>query len=180
MFDEAHASQVARHFLALFDQLQELHRLGKADRKILQAAAWLHDIGGYISYKRHHKHSMYLITHSELPGFSEAEIALAATVARFHRKSEPGAGHAEFTALKAGDQKKIQVLAAILRLADALDREHTERVRSVRAETKGGEVILRLEGKGDLLLEKWALKRKAPMFERVFERKVRVRNDAGD
>jgi exopolyphosphatase / guanosine-5'-triphosphate,3'-diphosphate pyrophosphatase len=180
MFDEAHASQVARHSLALFDQLQELHRLGKADRKILQAAAWLHDIGGYISYKRHHKHSMYLITHSELPGFSEAEIALAATVARFHRKSEPGTGHVEFTALKTGDQKKIQVLAAILRLADALDREHTEGVRSVRAETKGGEVILRLEGKGDLLLEKWALKRKAPMFERVFERKVRVRNDAGD
>ncbi|HVN75958.1 MAG TPA: Ppx/GppA phosphatase family protein [Thermoanaerobaculaceae bacterium] len=179
-FDESHAAQVAKHALALFDQLEELHRLGSGERKILQAAAWLHDIGGYISYKRHHKHSMYLITHSELPGFSEAESALAAAVARYHRKSEPGPGHPEFTALRAGDQRKVQTLAAILRLADALDREHTESVRSVRAEVRGGEVVLRIDGKGDLLLEKWALKRKAPMFERVFERKVRVRNGAGD
>ena len=68
MFDEAHARQVARHSLALFDQLREVHRLDESDRRILQAAAWLHDIGSYISYKRHHKHSMYLITQSELPG----------------------------------------------------------------------------------------------------------------
>jgi len=175
-FDESHASQVAKHSLALFDQLEELHKLGKVDRKVLQAAAWLHDVGGYISYKRHHKHSMYLINNSELPGFSEGEITLAATVARYHRKSEPGQSHPEFSGLKTGDQRKVQVLAAILRLADALDREHKESVRSLRAEVKGGEVILRLEGDGDLLLEKWALKRKAPMFERVFERKLRVRN----
>jgi len=176
MFDEGHASQVARLSLGLFDQLRELHRLSDRDRRILQAAAWLHDIGGYISYKRHHKHSMYLIAQSELPGFSEAEVALAAAVARYHRKSEPSPHHSEFTSLKTGDQRRLQVLASILRLADALDREHSATVRSVRAETKGGDVVLRLDGKGDLLLETWALKRKAPMFERVFETKLRVRN----
>jgi exopolyphosphatase/guanosine-5'-triphosphate,3'-diphosphate pyrophosphatase len=180
MFDEAHASQVAKHSLSLFDQLQELHKLDRSDRKILQAAAWLHDIGGYISYKRHHKHSMYLIAQSELPGLSDAEVALAASVARYHRKSEPAPSHDEFAGMKAADQRRVLALAAILRLADALDREHLERVRAVSVEVKGGDVVLRLEGKGDLLLEKWALKRKAPMFERVYERKVRVRNGGGD
>jgi exopolyphosphatase/guanosine-5'-triphosphate,3'-diphosphate pyrophosphatase len=82
--------------------------------------------------------------------------------------------------MKAADQRRVLALAAILRLADALDREHLERVRAVSVEVKGGDVVLRLEGKGDLLLEKWALKRKAPMFERVYERKVRVRNGGGD
>ncbi|HQT93970.1 MAG: hypothetical protein B7Z68_01490 [Acidobacteria bacterium 21-70-11] len=176
MFDEAHARQVARHSLALFDQLRELHRLDESDRRILQAAAWLHDIGSYISYKRHHKHSMYLITQSELPGFSAAQAGLAAAVARYHRKSDPGPQHEEFSRLKPADQKRVLALAAILRLADALDREHSERVRAVTVELQGGKALLRLEGKGDLLLEKWALKRKSALFERVFERELRVRN----
>ncbi len=180
MFDEAHGSQVAKHALSLFDQMQDLHKLDGSSRRILQAAAWLHDVGAFISYKRHHKHSMYLIAQCELPGFSDAEVALAASVARYHRKSEPEPRHAEFAGLKAGDQRRVVAMAAILRLADALDREHLERVRDVSAEVKGGEVVLRLEGKGDLLLERWALKRKAPMFERAFECKVRVRNDGGD
>jgi exopolyphosphatase/guanosine-5'-triphosphate,3'-diphosphate pyrophosphatase len=180
MFDEAHASQVAKHSLSLFDRMQDLHTLDGSDRKILQAAAWLHDIGAHISYKRHHKHSMYLIAQCELPGFSDAEVALAASVARYHRKSEPAPNHPEFAGLGAGDQRRVLALAAILRLADALDREHLDRVRAVSVEVKGGDVVLGLDGKGDLLLEKWALRRKAPMFERVYECKVRVRNGVGD
>ena len=176
MFDEGHARQVARHSLALFDQLGDAHRLGESDRRILQAAAWLHDIGGYISYKRHHKHSMYLIAQSELPGFSAAEVSLASLVARYHRKSDPGPGHEEFARLKQGDQNRVLALAAILRLADALDREHCGRVRAVTVELQGSKAVLRLEGKDDLLLEKWALKRKAALFERVFGRELRVRN----
>ncbi len=176
MFDEAHARQVARHSLALFDQLQELHGLDESARRTLQAAAWLHDIGAYISYKRHHKHSMYLITQAELPGFSAAQVGLTATVARYHRKSDPGPQHLEFAGLKPADQRRVLTLAAILRLADALDREHSERVLSVTVEVQGGKVLLRLDGKGDLLLEKWALKRKSALFERVFERELRVRN----
>ncbi|MDD5564674.1 MAG: Ppx/GppA phosphatase family protein [Thermoanaerobaculaceae bacterium] len=176
MFDEAHARQVARLSLALFDQLRELHGLDDADRRVLQAAAWLHDVGSYISYKRHHKHSMYLITQSELPGLSTAQVELAATVARYHRKSDPGPQHEEFSRLKPADQKRVLALASLLRLADALDREHSERVRTVTMELQGRKALLRLEGKGDLLLEKWALKRKSALFERVFERELRVRN----
>ena len=179
-FDESHARQVARHSLLLFDQLRGLHRLGAFERRILHAAAWLHDIGAYVSYKRHHKHSMYLIAQCELPGFSAPEIELVANVARYHRKSEPAPGHEEFARLKAADQKRVLALAALLRLTDALDREHTERIQGVTAELQPGKVVLRLEGKGDLLLEKWALKRKAPLFEKVFERSIKVRDGGED
>ena len=176
MFDEGHARQVARLSLSLFDQLSALHGLDESDRRILQAAAWLHDIGAYISYKRHHKHSMYLITQSELPGFSAGQVGLVATVARYHRKSDPGPQHQEFAVLKPAEQRRVLALAAILRLADALDREHSARVRSVAVEAQRGKALLRIEGKGDLLLEKWSLKRKSGLFERVFERELRVRN----
>jgi exopolyphosphatase / guanosine-5'-triphosphate,3'-diphosphate pyrophosphatase len=176
MFDELHARQVTRHALAVFDQLPDLHRLGDDDRRILVAAALLHDIGAYISYKRHHKHSQYLIAQAELPGLSSSQIELAAIVARYHRKSEPSPQHVEFVALKPGERDRVVRLAAILRLADALDREHAERVRTIRVGRKDDTVILSLDGSGDLLLEKWALTRKAAMFESVFKVRVKVRD----
>ena len=179
MFDESHARQVASHAVALFDQLKEVHGLQASDRRLLQAAAWLHDIGAYISYKRHHKHSMYLIAQSELPGFSPAEVEVVANVARYHRKGDPTTGHEEFARLKSSDQRRVTALAALLRLADALDREHAQRVGTLDAQVQGGKVVLRLDGKGDLLLEKWALKRKAPLFEKAFGLAVKVR-DAGN
>jgi exopolyphosphatase/guanosine-5'-triphosphate,3'-diphosphate pyrophosphatase len=179
MFDESHARQVASHAVALFDQLKEVHGLQASDRRLLQAAAWLHDIGAYISYKRHHKHSMYLIAQSELPGFSPAEVEVVANIARYHRKGDPTTGHEEFARLKSSDQRRVTALAALLRLADALDREHAQRVGTLDAQVQGGKVVLRLDGKGDLLLEKWALKRKAPLFEKAFGLAVKVR-DAGN
>lgn len=176
MFDETHARQVCRLAVSLFDQLAGEHGLGEADRRILTAAALLHDIGSYISYKKHHKHSQYLIAHSELPGLPEHGIELVANVARYHRKGEPAGHHAEFTALTADERQRVTRLAAILRLADALDREHSEHVRGVHARVEGGAVTLELEGHGDLLLEKWALERKSQLFRKVFRLAVKVRN----
>lgn len=175
-FDESHARQVMRHALAIFDQLPELHGLGDDDRRILVAASLLHDIGAYISYKRHHKHSQYLIAQTELPGLSSSQIALAAAVARYHRKSEPASHHEEFAALKPGEQERVVKLSAILRLADALDREHAERVRTIRVARHDNVVTLNIDGSGDLLLEKWALTRKAAMFEDVFKVRIKIRD----
>jgi exopolyphosphatase / guanosine-5'-triphosphate,3'-diphosphate pyrophosphatase len=175
-FDESHAHQVMHHALAIFDQLTQLHGLGDDDRRVLIAAALLHDIGAYISYKRHHKHSHYLIAQAELAGLSSSQTGLAAIVARYHRKSEPAPHHEEFAALKPAEQDRATKLAAILRLADALDREHAERVRTVRVAHNDDVVTLHIEGDGDLLLERWALTRKAAMFENVFKVRVKVRD----
>jgi len=175
LFDEGHARQVARLALSLFDQLGSLHGLGEADRRILHAAALLHDIGQFVSFQSHHKHSLYLIAHSELAGFNYAEMQLVANVARYHRKSEPASHQPFFAALDAVAQTRVRKLGAILRLADALDREHRAKVHGIRAKVSSSDLTLWLEGTGDLLLEGWSLKRKAQMFTSVFGRKVRVR-----
>jgi exopolyphosphatase/guanosine-5'-triphosphate,3'-diphosphate pyrophosphatase len=172
MFEEDHARQVARLAVLIFDQLMPLHKLGHDERRILMAAAILHEIGIYISYHKHHKHSYYIIANSELPGFSSREMEVIANIARYHRKSEPGNRHANFTILKGEDQERVLRLAAILRLADAMDREHLQKVQRIEARIADKLVNLDLVADGDLLIERWALKKKSTLFTRVFQRAV--------
>jgi exopolyphosphatase / guanosine-5'-triphosphate,3'-diphosphate pyrophosphatase len=175
-YDAAHAGQVARLALALFDQLVDLHRLGSTERRVLAAAALLHDIGQFISYRRHHKHSFYLIANADLPGFTPRQILLVALVARYHRRAGPREEHEGYSELSRAERDVVERLAAILRIADALDREHQRLVSSVLATPERGSVVLRVEGEGDLLPERWAVKRKGELFESVFELDLRVRN----
>jgi exopolyphosphatase/guanosine-5'-triphosphate,3'-diphosphate pyrophosphatase len=175
LFDEDHSRHVARLAVSIFDQTRPLHELGGADRKILTAAALLHDIGQFVSYKGHHKHSLYLISNSELPTFTQREMQLVANVARYHRKGEPAPHHPHFEALSDVDKDRVVKLSALLRLADSLDREHVQRVQHVEARIGDSEVTLWLEGSGELLLEGWSLKKKAQLFTKVFGRKVRLR-----
>lgn len=172
LFDEAHGAQVARLAGALFDGTEELHGLGPADRRVLLAAAALHDIGTFVSRKKHHKHSLYLISHSEIPEFSPGEIALIANVARYHRKGAPAPHHEPFTDLSADDRERVTRLAALLRVADALDREHVQAVRELRVRVGRKQVTLEVDADGDLLLERWALRGKGGMFADVFGREV--------
>jgi exopolyphosphatase / guanosine-5'-triphosphate,3'-diphosphate pyrophosphatase len=173
-FDEAHARQVARLAALLFDQLQPHHSLTQRERRILVAAALLHDIGQFISYRRHHKHSQYLISHAELAGFSPEELDLVAMVARYHRRAEPRPGHEPFQALSPDERSAVTLLAALLRTADALDREHDQRVQDASISLHPGEIRLIVTGSGDLLPELWALKAKAGLLETVFERELVV------
>lgn len=176
-FDVAHGRHVAMLALSIFDQLEDVHELDRADRRVLMAAALLHDIGMFVAYKRHHKHSLYIISQSELPGFTPDEILMVANVARYHRKSEPAAHHEPFMQLTASERSRVTRLAAILRLADALDREHRQAVASVSLSRDNGQVRLALESSGDLLLERWAVQRKAGLFEKTFGFKVSFPGD---
>ena len=142
---------------------------------MLQSAALLHDIGLFVSYKKHHKHSLYLIAHSELPTFTAHEMQLVGNVARYHRKGEPAAHHPLFAELPAPDQDRVVRLSAILRLADALDREHLQRVRRAVVRASDGQLELWLDGAGELLLEGWSMKKKSQLFQRVFDCKVKLR-----
>ena len=172
-FEAAHAEQVTRLSLLLFDQLRELHGLGDLDRRILLAAALLHDIGQFVSYRRHHKHSYYLIVNSELPAFTPRQILLVALVARYHRRGEPQDEHEGYADLTRSERDVVDRLAAILRIADALDREHEQQVTDVVATVDGNELVLAVHGPGDLLPERWAVQRKAKLAERVFDLRVR-------
>jgi exopolyphosphatase / guanosine-5'-triphosphate,3'-diphosphate pyrophosphatase len=174
MFDEAHGLHVARLALLLFDRLDKLHGLGPRDRHLLQAAAILHDIGTFISVKRHHKHSLYLISRSELPGLTPDENLLVANVARYHRKSHPQLHHSEYMHLQPADRVRVDQLAALLRIADALDRQHLQRVSDVQVEVRGLDLVLEIEGEGDLLLERWAVQRKKGLFEETYGFSVEI------
>lgn len=167
-FDELHARQVARLSLSVFDQLRDVHGLSDLDRRVLLVAAVLHDAGQFISYRKHHKHSLYLIHNSEIPGISREDRVLAALVARYHRRAEPKEEHFLFAELPEEDRERVRRMAAILRLADALDREHLQRVPGVRVRVDGRALVLELDGRGELLLEHWALRKKGRMFSSVF------------
>jgi exopolyphosphatase/guanosine-5'-triphosphate,3'-diphosphate pyrophosphatase len=169
LFDEAHALQVSRLAASLFDQLRKVHAMGAAERRMLLAAAVLHDIGAFVGYKKHHKHSLYLIANSEVPELTQRETEIVANLARYHRKGLPAEHHDAFTALPTDDRDRVVKLASILRIADALDREHLQAVRGVTAKvTRGGKLKLELDADGDLLLERWALRRKADLFAATF------------
>lgn len=174
-FDEAHGQQVCRLALALFEQLQELHGLGADDHRILMAAALLHDIGAYISYKKHHKHSLYLISQSEeLPGFSSDEMLMTANIARYHRKNTPQPNHDQFARLTKPQRLRVMKLASLLRIADALDRDHAQTVKRLTATVRHPYLDLHITGRGFRHLEHWPLQRKAQLFADLFGLRVRI------
>ncbi len=175
LFDEAHARHVTSLATSLFDQLKSLHGLSGSDRKVLLAAAMLCNIGQFVSYKGHHKHSLYLISNSELPSFSQREMLLVANVARYHRKAHPQPHHEAFAVLAPEEQERVAKLASILRIADSLDREHTQRVAGVTVKVSNDEVSLWLDGTAGVLLEGWTLRKKSTLFTKIFGRAVLLR-----
>lgn len=174
-YEEAHAHQVARMAERIFDHLVKSRlsaNLDRHDRVLLSAAALLHDIGYHIAHENHHKHSLYLIKHSELTGFSEAERDVIANVARYHRGSEPRERHENFAALNQADRETVFTLAAILRLADAFDRRHDNRVADVRFLRDGRVAHIQLQSASNCEREIFAAEQKCEMFERVFNCKL--------
>ncbi len=177
LFDETHGRQVAMLAAALFDQLVKVHRMGERERRILVTAALLHDVGGFVSYKGHHKHSHYLIARADLAGFTAREMHLIATIARYHRKSPPSPLHPEFAQLRAGDKTRVRRCAALLRIADALDKEHSQKIKGLDVTVAGSVVRVRALGARDVLLEKWALKKKDDLFREVFGLEIALDGD---
>jgi exopolyphosphatase/guanosine-5'-triphosphate,3'-diphosphate pyrophosphatase len=174
MFDEAHGLHVARLALSIFDQLHELHDLGSEDRRLLLVASILHEVGAFIGLKKHHKHSLYLLSHSELPGISPNEMLIVANIARYHRKNIPRDHHPDFMRLSERDRDRTTLLSAILRVANALDRAHLQDIKGIRVEVGKKDISLQLDGEGDLLLERWAVSQRTALFEKTFNRRVSI------
>lgn len=171
-FDEQHGTTVARHAVELFDRTRNLHNLTLEYRLQLEVAALLHDIGNFVHSTDHHKHTQYLLISSPIVGLNEDQMAVVANVARYHRKSMPKPQHDLYRLLPSKDRVVVSKLAAILRLADAMDNEHASKVSDFEVEYRRPKFLVRLRGEGDLLLEKWSLMKKATMFEEVFSVKL--------
>jgi exopolyphosphatase/guanosine-5'-triphosphate,3'-diphosphate pyrophosphatase len=137
-----HAQQVIRLALALFDQSRAVHGLTDREREWLEYAALLHDVGGLISYARHHRHSYYLIKNGDLRGFHPDEIEVIALVARYHRRGVPKRSHDEYASLSSSLRKTVRTLSSILRVAESLDRSHAQAITGLELRDRGDDVLL--------------------------------------
>ncbi len=171
-YDHAHSHQVECLAGSLFLALEPLHHLGANDRRLLEYAAILHDIGYFLCAKGHHKHVLQLVMTEPLPMFTRGEKGVIANVARYHRKALPSPMHTLFAVLSDEDQHRVLLLAPILRIADALDRSHQSAVEELRVEITDDAVHLYISASIDISVECDAVERKCDMFRHVYNRDV--------
>jgi exopolyphosphatase/guanosine-5'-triphosphate,3'-diphosphate pyrophosphatase len=174
-FDPDHGRHVALLSVQLFDALREEHGLGDRERLLLQVAALLHDIGIYVSLRAHHKHSQYLLAASQIFGLSNEETAVVSNIARYHRRGRPQDSHLPYIALDRQNRLVVDKLAAVLRVANALDAEHLQKVTTLRIQRSQRPWILEIEGTGDLTMELLASKARADMFAETYGQELVIR-----
>lgn len=167
-YDEPHSRHVAKISLSIFDGLAKEFGLKKNDRRLLEAASLLHDVGYFISYNSHHKHSHHLIRHAELFGFSPREREMTALIARYHRKSLPKKKHPEYERLEPKDQLLVSRLGGILRLSDGLDRRRSGLVEVVALKRIDDVFSFKLLGTEDISVEIFGGNAKKDLFEKAF------------
>jgi len=169
-----HARKVAEVAGLLFGALQPMHQLPPECGKLLEAAACLHDVGHFVSGVSHHKHSYYVVSNSDMAGFTDRERLLIAALCRYHRKSLPDPMHNAYQLLTADERRALMLLIPILRLADNLDRSREQRILGVDCALRNGEVVLQVRARGDIDLEQWGAERAAEVFRQVYNRPVAV------
>lgn len=165
---------VARIALQLFDQTQELHGFEHFERDILEYAALLHDIGQYIRFRRHHKHSRYLLWQEDPRGFTDEEILLIGNVVRYHRKARPKKNHKQFKCLSKSHRYIVRVLSGILRIAVSLDKTKNQLVQQVTCQVSKKVLNIAVTGADNLELEVWAARRDRAVLAAALKRKVKI------
>ncbi|MBY0311867.1 MAG: CHAD domain-containing protein [Phycisphaerales bacterium] len=188
-YEAAHSKHVTGLALSIFDQLGSQRALldleggmsfGAESRLLLEAAAMLHDIGYLINYAQHHKHSYHLIVHADLPGLTTRQVQVIANVARYHRAAEPKSKHRTLANLGAEDQALVRGLSGILRVADGLDRTHTQSVSGVDVKIEKSGVHIGVRAEHEPGVDMWGSARKSGLFQKAFGRVVHFEWHGGE
>ena len=174
-YDPGHAHQVECLAGTLFMETESLHHLGREDRKLLEYAAILHDIGYYVSAKGHHRHALQMIMMEPLADFSPEEKNVIANIARYHRKALPTLDHTAFGILSDEDKQRVLYLAPLLRLADSLDRSHQGMVKELFCELRDDALIIYVGADNEMPVETAAMERKADLFRQIYKRDAALR-----
>jgi exopolyphosphatase/guanosine-5'-triphosphate,3'-diphosphate pyrophosphatase len=164
--------------LSLFDQTRDLHELGGAERELLEYAALLHGVGRHIDYENRERHARYVIRNSSLRGFTDEEIELLGLIALYHRGPRPKRKDGRLARLPRHEQTRVILLAAVLRLAVALDRGHSQLVRRLHVEIHKRELCINIDGPGDLALELWAGRAKLEPLGKALGREITLERSA--
>jgi exopolyphosphatase/guanosine-5'-triphosphate,3'-diphosphate pyrophosphatase len=171
-YDEAHSRHVSNLCMVLFDALSREHGMNRRERMMLETAAILHDIGMYIKGSGHHKHGQYIVANSEIFGLHREELDIIANVIRYHRGDPPAQGDIEYITLQREERILVLKMASILRVADALDRGHTQQIKNITLERRSQTLLIHAGGVHDLSLERIGIEQKADLFQDVFGYKV--------
>ena len=172
-FDREHAKSVAGYCGVLYSKLRHYYSLPEKSSLLLEAAAYLHDIGRFVDARHHQKHSWYLISNTQLPGVSKSEHRIIAAVSRYHGKSVPRENHPEYSALSADEKVAVLKLAAILRLADALDNRAEGAHMEIKPVIRGK--VLRILTDSEISgARRYDVKLKGELFEQVFGLEIKV------
>jgi exopolyphosphatase/guanosine-5'-triphosphate,3'-diphosphate pyrophosphatase len=168
-------AKVAELANMLFDGLRHVHKLPLSRGRWLEAAAYLYNIGHFVNEARHHRHSMYLVMNSDLPGFSARDRLAVANLCRYHRKSLPQASHEMFQLMPPEDRRSVTLLAPLLRLAVALDQSQEQKVERVETTVGDNGVELRLYSDRDADIEQWHAERAGQAFQELYGIPLTVR-----
>jgi len=178
-FDQKHAEHIEKICRKLFSVMKDEYQLEPRQEMILSFAALLHEIGHFVSNRSHHKHSLYLIMNSDLFGFNSREIVMSALIARYHRKALPKPEHEVYCTLRHDDRITVCKLAALLRVADALDRGKSQQMVDPELVLEAGLLVVKPNSAGDFAMENFGLRENAQLFEQIYGRKVEIRHDRG-
>ena len=158
-------TKFARH---LFIQLKPLHTLGKRELVLLEIAAILHDVGNYIGVHSHYLHSEYIIRHSDIIGLSSEELEIVAAIAKYHSSTTPSEDLSHFSQISADNRRLISKLAAILRLADALDDDRQQKIKKISVSIKSKSVVISAYSNDNLAYENWIFNSKSHFFQETY------------
>ncbi len=177
-FDENHAERVRELSVRLFDELKAEQRMTETHKLYLEVAALLHDIGLFVSSRSHHKHSQYLISASELFGLRKRELEIIANIARYHRRALPQRSHISYISLDRDERMVVSKLAAILRVANALDKGHLQNIVELKISREGDQIALSGQSVADFAMGRLALASRSDFFTEIFGKKVVLREAA--
>jgi len=179
-YDEKHSLTVAQLAMKLFDQLKEHHGMGSKERLLLEVSAILHDIGSYIAPSSHHKHSSYLVDASDIFGLRKTDKNIVSNVVRYHRRSVPRKTHVAYMSLPKTDRAMVSKLAAILRVADALDHGHQQKIKNFTIKASEDTVTIWVsEECGDITMERHGILKKGDLFSDVFGASIQIKQSHG-
>jgi len=172
--DMNHALQVRDSAMQLFTALKAVHRLPSEYAEWLSAAAMLYEVGDYVNRSGRHRHAYYIISNSEILGYTPQQRRIIAAIARYLGKSRPAPGDSPMKSLTLGDQGHVRKASLLLRLARSLNLGRSGAVQKTHIKVKNGVVRLSLlpRRRMGVDLELWAIEKEQTYFREVFGREL--------